>query len=216
LHGLHIPPSRRGEAIGPLVLGFGGNAWNADAVAAFLHDCFPETDVVAFHYRGYPPSNGQPGAPALFEDAVLIHDSMNPRFRGRAIVAVGFSIGSGIAARLSSRRPVAGLILVTPFDSLAGVGSHHYPWLPVRLLFRHEMNAARDLARFSGPVALIAAERDTIIPPARTAALRASVRRAVYDRTIPGRGHNDLYGDPAFGAAMREAMGAIQRAGPAA
>ncbi len=34
------------------------------------------------------------------------------------IIAIGFSIGSAVAAYLARHRPVAGLILVTPFDSL--------------------------------------------------------------------------------------------------
>src|SRR5262245_12861770 len=55
LIGLHIPAT--GGAGGRLlILGFGGNAWNAAAAAEYLHGIFPEADVVAFHYRGYAPS----------------------------------------------------------------------------------------------------------------------------------------------------------------
>jgi hypothetical protein len=64
LRGVHIPPARSGAAR-TLVLGFGGNATDADTTAAMLHDLFPEADVAAFHYRGYPPSEGKPSAAAL-------------------------------------------------------------------------------------------------------------------------------------------------------
>jgi len=102
LAGLHIPPARgAGERL--LILGFGGNATNAQATAALLHDLYPEADVVAFHYRGYPPSAGRPSAAALREDAVLIHDFARARFPAERIVAVGFSIGSGVAAALGAR-----------------------------------------------------------------------------------------------------------------
>jgi pimeloyl-ACP methyl ester carboxylesterase len=209
LHGLHIPPGRHMDRARPVILGFGGNAWHADGVAALLHDCFPESDVVAFQYRGYAPSSGRPSAASLFEDALLIEAWARRRFRDRDLVAVGFSVGSGVAAYLAARRPVAGLILVTPFDSLARVAADHYPWLPVRPLFRHEMRPARDLRQATIPIALIAAERDGIIPRERTAALRAAIGRPVLDRTIAGRGHNDLYGDPAFVEAMRDALAAV-------
>ena len=43
-----------------LILGFGGNAWNGQDVASYLHQVFPEADVMAFHYRGYRPSTGRP------------------------------------------------------------------------------------------------------------------------------------------------------------
>src|SRR4051812_12738985 len=63
LSGLHIPPARP-AGVPLLILGFGGNAWNADGMAALLAELYPEADVVTFHYRGYPPSEGSPGAAA--------------------------------------------------------------------------------------------------------------------------------------------------------
>ena len=44
----------------PTLLGFGGNAWNAEAMALYLHGLFPGREVAAFHYRGYAPSTGEP------------------------------------------------------------------------------------------------------------------------------------------------------------
>lgn len=208
LHGLHVPPARPG-AERVLILGFGGNAWNAEAMADYLHGLYPQADVVAFHYRGYPPSEGSPGAAALREDAPLIFDWAAARFPGRRVVAIGFSIGSGVAASLAARRPLAGLILVTPFDSLAATAAGHYPWLPVRLLFRHEMDAAADLSAVRAPVAILAGGGDTLIPPARTDALRRAIPNLAFDRTIAGAGHNDIYQNPAFRAAMAEALAAL-------
>jgi len=212
LHGLHIPPARRsGERL--LVLGFGGNGWNGQSVAVFLAELFPEADVVVFHYRGYAPSLGKAGAAALIEDAPLIHDFARARVRPARIVAVGFSIGGGVAAALAARRPLDGLILATPFDSLARVAAGHYPWLPVRLLFRHAMEPARDLAGNATPVAIIAGGRDTLIPAARTQRLRLSVPNLVFDRTIEEAGHNDIYRNPAFRPAIREALARMRRQG---
>lgn len=212
LRGLHVPPSRAGtEHV--LILGFGGNAWNAEAMAEYLHSLYPHADVVAFHYRGYRPSEGSPGAAALREDAPLIFDWAAARFPGRRIVAIGFSIGSGVAASLAARRPLAGLVLVTPFDSLAGVAAGHYPWLPVRLLFRHEMDAAAELRGVRAPVAILAGGRDTLIPPARTEALRRAVPNLAFDRIIADAGHNDISRRDDFRAAMAQALAAL-REGP--
>lgn len=208
LAGLYVPPGAGEGEMGlpPVIIGFGGNAWNADAMAATLRDLFPVADVVAFHYRGYPPSEGIPGAAALREDAVAIFDWAAQRFPRRRIVAIGFSIGSGVAAALASQRPLAGAILVTPFDSLAAAAGDHYRWLPVRLLFRHEMAAAEDLRGCRVPVAILSGGADTLILPARTDALRRAVPNLVFDRTIAGAGHNDIYRREEFRAAMREAL----------
>jgi fermentation-respiration switch protein FrsA (DUF1100 family) len=212
LAGLHIPPlPGTGEGPPALILGFGGNAWNADEMAAYLHDLYPQADVVAFHYRGYPPSAGSPGAAALREDALAIFDWAAPRFAGRRKIAVGFSIGSGVAAFLASKRPLDGAILVTPFDSLAAAAAAHFPWLPVRLLFRHEMPAAQDLQGVRTPVAIVAAANDEVIPPARTEALRQAIPHPAFDRTIAGAGHNDIYQRADFRAAMHEALASILR-----
>jgi hypothetical protein len=59
---VHIPPSQTSSEPLPLLLGFGGNAWNANAVATILHQTFPKYEVVAQHYRGYGPSSGRPSA----------------------------------------------------------------------------------------------------------------------------------------------------------
>jgi uncharacterized protein len=208
LHGVHLPPKLAGGQ-GPLILAFPGNAWNAEAAAVYLRDIYPELDVVAFHYRGYRPSTGRPSAASLLADGPLIYDAVATRFPSRPIVAVGFSVGTGVAAHLAAERELAGLILVTPFDSLAALGAGHYRWLPVRPLLRHRMEPVADLAAARAPVALIAGRHDTLIPAARTAPLRQAARNLVLDVTIPGAGHNDIYHHPAFHAAMRQALKAM-------
>jgi pimeloyl-ACP methyl ester carboxylesterase len=207
LQGVHLKPSA--AASGTLILGFGGNGWNAETAAAYLHGLFPEADVIAFHYRGYRPSTGTPSAEALIADAPLVHDLAVGRVRPVRTVAVGLSVGSGVAASLAPRRPLHGLILVTPFDSLGKVAEGQYPWLPVRWLFRHEMKPAEWLDTSRVPTAIVAAERDSLITPPRTEGLRRSTGRLVYDRTISGAGHNDIYDRPEFRAAMREALRSV-------
>ena len=211
LAGAHIRPALPSAGPRTLVLGFGGNAWNADAAASYLHTLFPEHDVVVFHYRGYAPSGGGAGAEALVADAPLVYDQAVARVRPDRVVAVGFSIGTGVAASLAPKRPLSSLILVTPFDDLTKVAAGHFPWLPVRFLFRHPMPAAEWLRAAEVPTAIIAAERDTLIPPPRTDALRAAAPNLLYDRTIPGVGHNDIYDSPAFRAAVRQAMDRLSR-----
>src|SRR5207302_966928 len=110
LAGIHIPADSSAKSRTTLILGFGGNAWNGQDVAEYLHELFPEDEVVAFHYRGYPPSTGSPSAKALIADAPLVYDLAVERLKPARVVAVGFSIGSGVAAELAARRKLDGLI----------------------------------------------------------------------------------------------------------
>jgi len=205
----HVLPGATREQT-PLVLGFGGNAWDGAAMALFLRQAFPGHDVAAFHYRGYGPSTGTPSAAALLEDAVAVHDHLATH---RRVVVVGFSVGAGPAAYLARARPVAGVVLVTAFDSLEALARSHYPWAPVGWLLRHRMEPAADLADAGVPVALITARRDTIIPAARTEALRAALAGAqpgiVFDRTVEG-GHNDIYRQAELVAALRAALATLE------
>lgn len=205
LAGIHIPPDEpRGNRT--LILGFGGNAWNAQDVAEYLHGLFPDEDVVVFHYRGYAPSGGSASADALIADAPLVYDLAVDMLRPKRVVAVGFSIGSGVAATLAERRKLDGLILVTPFDSLRAVAQSMYPWLPIGPFFEHEIDSASALQGSDVPVAIIAAERDEIVPAERTEALSAKVPNLRFDRTIERAGHNDIYARSDFHEAMRAAF----------
>lgn len=205
LQGVSIPPATDAKRR-MLVLGFGGNAWNGADVAAYLHRLYPAAHVVAFHYRGYRPSTGKPSAKALIADAPLVRDLAVQLVQPDVTVAVGFSIGSGVAASLARDGLVDAVILVTPFDSLKAAAADLFPWLPVGLFFNDEIDAAAFLSNSDVPVAILAGERDTLIRPARTEGLRQRARRLVFDRTIAGAGHNDIYDRPEFVAAMREAL----------
>ena len=203
LHGVHFPPARQSST---LVLGFGGNAWNGQEMGEYLHELYPDVHVVAFHYRGYPPSTGTPSARALIADAPQVLDLAVERLAPDKTFAVGFSIGSGIACALAAERRLDGLVLVTPFDSLKAVAQGFYPWLPIAPLFAHEVDAADALARTQVPTAIIAGECDEIIPAERTDALRRRAPNLVFDETIAGAGHNDLYARSDFQSAMRSAL----------
>ena len=216
LRGVHIPPAR--DRTGPrlMILGFGGNAWNANALAVYLHGLFPQAHVVAYHYRGYRPSTGKPSAAALLADAPVVYDhalkTVGKSDDKTRVIATGFSLGTGVAAHLAAQRPLAGLILVSPFDTLEALAREHYPWAPVGWLLRHQMSPVESLRGLAMPTAVLAAGRDTIVPPRRTDAVRQAVPTLVLDRTIADAGHNDLYDRPEFRAAMVEALKRIEAA----
>jgi uncharacterized protein len=209
LEGLYIPARQQGGD-GTLLLLFSGNASNAQALAEHVSTIFPEQPVATFHYRGYAPSTGTPGSAALIEDAPAIHDLLVERYSPTRIVAIGISLGSGVAAQLAAVRPLAGLILITPFDSLGAMARESYAWLPISLLFKHEMSSVEALEEVRTPVAIIAAGQDTLIRPARTDALRGSIPNLVFDRVFPNATHNDILAQPGIEDAIREALQTVR------
>ena len=202
LHGYQIAGT---DPRAPVILGFSGNATDAAVTALFLHQIAPAHGVVVYHYRGYGPSTGRPSARGLIADAQVIFDSLDAP---QGVIAVGFSIGSGIAAHLSAARPLRGLVLVTPFDSLARVAQDTLPFIPVRLFFRHPIETLDALRDSTTPAHIFIATRDEVIPPARARALLDGLDqagRAVTSHQIEA-GHNDIYNSPAFQQALRAAL----------
>ena len=124
LAGVRIPSQGATADGAPTLLGFGGNAWNAEATALTLHALFPQRNVATFHYRGYAQSSGWPSAQTLTLDSVIIFDRLLQTQAGERIIPIGFSIGAAVAAYLGRHRPVTGMILVTPL-------TRSKPWLVI-------------------------------------------------------------------------------------
>lgn len=187
----------------PLVVYFGGNA---EEVSWTLADARWPLDwsIAAINYRGYGASEGRPSESALLDDALAIHDALaaRPDVDARPIVAVGRSLGTGLAVRLAATRPIAGAILISPYDSLVELGRTHYPWLPVSWLLRHRFDAYADAHKARAPMLAIVATDDAIIPLQRSRALFESWAGPRTWLAVPGAGHDDLGDAPSAWGAM--------------
>jgi pimeloyl-ACP methyl ester carboxylesterase len=183
----------------PAVIYFGGNA---EEVSWTISDTrWPrEWTIVGINYRGYGASEGKPGEPALTADALAIYDAVTKRddVDPRRIVVFGRSLGTAIATHLAAERPVAGAILVSPYDSMTAIGKLHYPWLPVSLLLRHRFDAVPDAKRDTMPMLAIVGGSDSIIPANRSRALFDAWAGPKTWHVVPDADHNDLGRDDAF------------------
>lgn len=170
---------------------FGGNAEAVAWTLPELDRAFPECALYAPHYRGYGRSTGEPSEEALYADALALFDRVHPEHP--EVVVVGRSLGAAVATHVASRRPASRLVLVTPFDSLANVGAHHYPIFPVRWLLRDRYDAWRDAPRVTAPTRLIVAGRDEIVPRRLAQSLLAHFRPGVATlAVVPGATHNTI------------------------
>jgi uncharacterized protein len=190
----------------PALLYFGGNG---EDVGANLHDfdrAFPDRAIYLVNYRGYGGSTGRPSEAALIGDAEAIYDQLASEHD--RIVVMGRSLGTGVATALASSRPVAGLVLVTPFDSIANVGAGRYPWLPVRWLIKDPYDSAARIGKVHAPVLVLIAEHDESILRPRTDALIAAVPAGLaHVVVIPTATHNDIETFPAYWPALRAFVG---------
>jgi pimeloyl-ACP methyl ester carboxylesterase len=202
-------PRLRGWLVGalagraPLVVYYGGNAeevsWQAREAG------WPaDWSLALVNYRGYGASEGKPSERHLFADALVAFDALagRPDVDSSRIVLFGRSLGSAVAVHVAAERPVAGVILVSPFESMIAVGRRHYPWLPVGLLLRHPFDSGARAPAIRAPLLAIVAEQDTIIPPVHSRRLFEAWGGPKRWAAIPHTDHNDVAGAPEFWAAV--------------
>jgi uncharacterized protein len=179
------------------VIYFGGNAEDVSFSLPDLSAAFPDHAVYLLHYRGYGGSSGKPSEAALFADALALFDKI--RAEHQNVVVVGRSLGSGVAVYLASLRPVARLVLVTPYDSLQDLAVRQFPFFPVRWLLLDRFESSKYAAQVTAPTLLIAAEHDEIIPRASTESLVTRFRSGVAAlKVVTGAGHNTISERPEY------------------
>lgn len=183
---------------------FGGNAEDVHYSLPELAHAFPDRAIYLMHYRSYGASTGQPTEPALVADALALYDAVAARHCG--VTVAGRSLGSAVALRLARARPVKGLILITPMDSIADVAARHYPFLPARWLLRDKFDAAPYAPAIAVPTSVIVAEHDEIVPRASAEALFARFRPGTASMSVvPDTGHNTISAHPSYIAVLRQA-----------
>ncbi|HKY01100.1 MAG TPA: alpha/beta hydrolase [Burkholderiales bacterium] len=184
------------------LLYFGGNAEDVTLSLAELEKAFPDHALYLMHYRGYGDSGGAPTETSLKRDAIALFDAVRPMHSH--ITVMGRSLGSGVAIKIASERPVSGLVLVTPYYSLVDIGAEAFPHWPVRWLLRDKYETWRYAPQVKTPTLLLAAEHDEIIPRASTELLLRSFSGDVAKmQTILGADHNTISAFPDYIDALR-------------
>ena len=119
---------------------------------------------------------------------------------GKPIYLLGESLGCGVVAAIAKQSsvPIAGIILITPWDTLALVAKSLFPFLPVTALLTDKYDSIANLKAFKGKISVVGAERDEILPITHARNLYANLPEGQKRMwIIKGAGHNDwpLYAD---------------------
>lgn len=180
------------DAVRGTVLVYHGNAGtieHREALAQVLAE--RGLRVVLVEYPGY----GQRAGTATLSSALQASLDAFRRARARwdgPMFALGESLGAGMAAQVARAHPreVAGVALITPWNSLYRLVNSKFYSLPVGLVLRQRLDTAAALREYQGKVAIIAAQHDTLIPPEHARALAGAVPHAAY-LEVADAGHNE-------------------------
>lgn len=147
--------------------------------------------LILFEYPGYGARPGELGEAPFVSAAVNAARAAVEQFGG-PLVLLGESLGCGVAAAVagSKQAPVAGVVLITPWDTLPDMAQSVFWYLPARWMTRDRYDNVFNLSEYNGPVAVVVAEKDDVIPPERGLRLfeRLPGRKKLW--RLPGAGHN--------------------------
>ncbi|VDK54267.1 unnamed protein product [Cylicostephanus goldi] len=141
-----------------------------------------EYHVVAFDYRGYGDSDGDPSEKGLVNDSLLVYEYVKQHCGNNTVIIWGHSMGTGVAVHLVKNlcvegNPPEGLVLESPFNNLGDAIMGHVLGIPLRwmsddLLPNSKVSA---VSRFffshldvifsiTCPILMLHAENDHVIP----------------------------------------------------
>ncbi len=198
LNGWFFPADQKSRRVHLVFLICHGNAGNIshrlDHCAALLET---GANVFVFDYRGYGRSDGRPDEEGTYQDAQAAWQWLRQKhFSPSGIIALGESLGGGVATELAVRERIGGLILQATFTSATDLGAELFRWLPVRRMGKIRYDTRGKLPRVSVPVLIIHSREDRLIPFRHAERNFAASNEPRMLWVIPG-GHNDfLHADP--------------------
>jgi uncharacterized protein len=117
--------------------------------------------------------------------AAAIESGMKPE----RVVAMGESLGSGVAVSIAARHKVGALVLDSPYSSIADVAAEAYWFVPVRALLRDPFHSDLLIAAVNAPTLMVHGTKDPVVPIRFSERLFARVNPPKTFWRVEGAGH---------------------------
>jgi len=191
----YVPPAEPGAAV--LVV-FHGNAGHlGDRVPKLEAIIEAGFGVLFAGYRGYGGNPGKPTEDDLTADARLLLDWLAAQgVPPDRTVIYGESLGTGIAVKMVAEREFGGVILESPYTSIAEVAQVHYWYLPAKWLVLDKWDSMAQIERIKAPLLVLHGARDKTVPTRYGRRLFAAAPEPKELLIVEGAAHNDLYDHP--------------------
>ena len=191
----------KGVATGA-ILYFNGRRESPTTIFRFL-DALENQAVAVFYHRGLGPYTGTPSEKTLVDDGLQMLDWLCARTQlpTSSMVVIGRSLGSGIAVQVSAAREIAGLILISPFDSLVNVITNRFRLFP-KFLLQDKFNSLEHISKVRCPILSITGARDKTIPTELSWALLEKWDGQLFRHEVPEGRHRGLLRYPSVQGAV--------------
>lgn len=149
------------------------------------------SSVLVLDYRGYGKSSGVPSEGGLYRDAAAAYNWLRSLgLPGERLILHGESLGTAVATELATRRPCAGLVLESPFTSLADMANTVVPFLGGAFL--RGFDTLTRIKSVHVPVLIVQGEADEVVPISQGKRVFASANEPKTFWPVKAAGHNNL------------------------
>ena len=175
------------------ILYFGGNAEDV-VYFNFEAEKFNAHQAIAINHPGYGKNTGQPSQQSLYKNAIEVYDHGGEKYKlePENIIIIGRSLGSSVATYLAAKRKAAGLVLITPFDSIKNIAANQYKIFPIKFMIKHGFPTIDYIASVKAPILMVAAEKDEIIADSHLQNLNQASGERTRLIQYSGVGHNTI------------------------
>ena len=124
-----------------------------------------DVNILIISWRGFSGNPGKPTEKNLYNDARKSVEWLNETgVTNKNIILYGESLGTGVATELGQNNSFSGIVLESPFTSIADAAKIYYPYLPVNLLLKDRYDTIKKIKNIKIPVLIMHGKKDNIVP----------------------------------------------------
>ena len=148
------------------ILIFHGNAGNLFNRVYKLNELNKlDVNILLISWRGFSGNKGKPTEKNLYHDAKEAVKWLNNRgVISKNIILYGESLGTGAATELGTSNEFGGIILESPFTSIANAAKIYYPYLPVNIILKDRYDSIGKIKNINTPIFIMHGKMDNIVP----------------------------------------------------
>ena len=163
-------------------------------------------DVCMPDYRGYGKSEGSiNGQNQFFQDIQTVYDELKSKYSENKIIVLGYSIGTGPAAKIASANNPRLLILQAPYYSLTDMMRDAFPIIPTFIL-KYKFETGDYIQNCKMPVVIFHGDADEVVYYGSSLKLKEKFKKQDMLITLNGQGHNGMTDNPEYKMKIQEVL----------
>ena len=161
-------------------------------------------NVYMLDYRGYGKSEGKiTSEELLYQDLQTVYVELKSKYDESKIIVLGYSIGTGLAAKIASVNNPKLLILQAPYYSLTDLMKHTLPIIPTFIL-KYKFETNKFIPECKMPVIIFHGNRDEVIYYNSSVKLKGLMKKSDSLITLIGQRHNGMTENIEYRTAVQE------------